>query len=527
MKKFLLSLATVAFAGFSALAVPIVVDFGSSEVLPAQADVASTTPATATISGVELSMLHCYKSSNFLMMNGKVYVDDDAAYLEFKANEPVSSFSIHTGSSASTNVLVTLTCNGNEVGRYVKLKLENQNADFTFEIPEEYQAAGTAYRLTTANKYNAQITVLTLNPDGSAINPDPTPDPTPSETTDLDVANATNIVGATVEEVMKEDGSGVQAAKHVQPLESLEIDGYKFTFASGTNENNAPAYYWPTSTSKNGKISIRLYTGNTMTVTAPEGVEFTSLVSVPDKSSTQTTIYSGDATNAYTFAATATTRINILKVGTGDPVEPDPVVPTETVKIIKATQVVEGSVAFVFEEGYVSTFDSSKTYGYWMATATTMADEMEVAKDAIFTLTSTADGYTIKDAYGRIMGWDGSHWSFNAYENTSDGNCFWDVTMVDGKVKIINKAKSSEGNEVYLAGKPYNKDYEMVPTDRADQTLPTLYIANGGSSVFEVENVEAGETVYYNLQGVKVANPESGLYIRVQGNKAQKVMIRK
>lgn len=37
---------------------------------------------------------------------------------------------------------------------------------------------------------------------------------------------------------------------------------------------------------------------------------------------------------------------------------------------------------------------------------------------------------------------------------------------------------------------------------------------------------EAGEAVYYNLQGVRVANPKAGLYIRVQGRNAEKVYIK-
>ena len=32
--------------------------------------------------------------------------------------------------------------------------------------------------------------------------------------------------------------------------------------------------------------------------------------------------------------------------------------------------------------------------------------------------------------------------------------------------------------------------------------------------------------VYYNLQGVRVENPANGLYIRVQGKKATKVLVR-
>lgn len=59
---------------------------------------------------------------------------------------------------------------------------------------------------------------------------------------------------------------------------------------------------------------------------------------------------------------------------------------------------------------------------------------------------------------------------------------------------------------------------------------PSLYVIsynNDGSGVAEIEAEAAGEAVYYNLQGVKVAEPENGLYIKVQGNKATKVLVRK
>ncbi len=45
-----------------------------------------------------------------------------------------------------------------------------------------------------------------------------------------------------------------------------------------------------------------------------------------------------------------------------------------------------------------------------------------------------------------------------------------------------------------------------------------------------VEGIEAdtaidGEATYYNLQGIKVANPENGIFIKVQGNKTSKVVL--
>jgi len=49
-----------------------------------------------------------------------------------------------------------------------------------------------------------------------------------------------------------------------------------------------------------------------------------------------------------------------------------------------------------------------------------------------------------------------------------------------------------------------------------------------GSGVENIEAIDANAPVeYYNLQGVRVANPENGLYIVRQGNKAYKQVIRK
>ena len=45
-----------------------------------------------------------------------------------------------------------------------------------------------------------------------------------------------------------------------------------------------------------------------------------------------------------------------------------------------------------------------------------------------------------------------------------------------------------------------------------------------------VEGIETADevgAVYYNLQGMKVENPDNGIYIKVSGGKTQKVMIRK
>ena len=205
------------------------------------------------------------------------------------------------------------------------------------------------------------------------------------------------------------------------------------------------------------------------------------------------------------------------------------------ITVKKATEVAAGEVAFVFDnndfKGYVETFEynEAKPYGYWMAVAATPADEMKVTEKAIFTLAKTDKGYTIKDCNGYFMGWDGTHFSFNAYKTSDEGHCYWNATMVDGNVKIVNVDKYVDKDQkecdVYLAGKKYNSDYEMCLTSYDNNPLPMLYVKGEGSGVANIAVENNGEAVYYNLQGVRVENPVKGLYIVVKGGKSQKVML--
>lgn len=48
----------------------------------------------------------------------------------------------------------------------------------------------------------------------------------------------------------------------------------------------------------------------------------------------------------------------------------------------------------------------------------------------------------------------------------------------------------------------------------------------GASGIAAVAADTDGETEYYNLQGIRVANPENGIFIRRQGNKTSKVLVK-
>lgn len=60
-----------------------------------------------------------------------------------------------------------------------------------------------------------------------------------------------------------------------------------------------------------------------------------------------------------------------------------------------------------------------------------------------------------------------------------------------------------------------------------EATYPTLLEVNVDNSASGVESVEATEAAeYFTLQGVKVLNPENGIYIKVQNGKATKVIVK-
>lgn len=360
----------------------------------------------------------------------------------------------------------------------------------------------------------------------------------------LQVKDAAAIQGTLNEEVAPNESNKNGVAKNYKPLESLKIGDYSFTFAM-TGEESAPAYYYPMSTNPNGAITIRLYggkskvAGNKMTVKCPAGKTMKSLtldcsqaengaevnasVGTATTTADKKVVWTNtEAVSEVTLTIHVQTRFTAVTISDEEGGVTPP--PAGDINVKKATEVAAGEVAFVFNEGYVETFAADKAFGYWMAVAATPADDMKVSKEAIFTLASTDKGYTIKDCNDRFMGWDGQHWSFNAYTTADEGNCYWTATMVDGKVKIANTAKSSEGKEVYLCGKVYNSSYEMCPTDREDSTLPMLYVKADGSGVANIAVENNGEAVYYNLQGVRVENPVKGLYIVVKGGKSQKVM---
>ena len=66
-----------------------------------------------------------------------------------------------------------------------------------------------------------------------------------------------------------------------------------------------------------------------------------------------------------------------------------------------------------------------------------------------------------------------------------------------------------------------DETYSYVATN-APKTIKAEF---SKSTAIEEVGVDAGEAVYYNLQGVKVANPENGIFIKKQGGRTSKVVL--
>lgn len=118
-------------------------------------------------------------------------------------------------------------------------------------------------------------------------------------------------------------------------------------------------------------------------------------------------------------------------------------------------------------------------------------------------------------------GFDGGY-AFIAKEVSKEGAVNnYDLTA--GKLKFVARGDKEEGDyivdEYGLSGVTFNF-YNGA-------TLVGVYaLTPESSAVKTVGAVADGAVEYYNLQGVRVANPTKGLYIKRQGGKAVKVTVR-
>lgn len=235
-------------------------------------------------------------------------------------------------------------------------------------------------------------------------------------------------------------------------------------------------------------------------------------------------------------AGADTWEIRDLKVS---PVASAPVIdPTPDVVSFTPVKTPEALVSgkkyvFVVDGQLGSPVAATATYGRLNLSAATFAGENVQAEEAkALVITEAEMGFTIQDQDGRYYGMDLEHLtSFQIYTEAQDG-CYWLPDMTDdGAFEftndltdcIISRTKGTNGT-FYTNIAPAAIGVDAVEGE--DYQLPMLYIlADSSVSTIDADNATA-PVVFYNLQGVRVENPANGIFIRRQGEKVSKIIVK-
>lgn len=88
------------------------------------------------------------------------------------------------------------------------------------------------------------------------------------------------------------------------------------------------------------------------------------------------------------------------------------------------------------------------------------------------------------------------------------------------EIQLEATTENDSNSEMHLVEPSATNDYIVTFDCNTNKMLVTM------TSGVESIEVEAGEAVYFNLQGQRVENPENGLFVRVLNGKATKVMVK-
>lgn len=371
-----------------------------------------------------------------------------------------------------------------------------------------------------------------------------------SAAVELNVDDATNIQGTHVDEVMKEDGTGVKAAEHYQPLQSFELGGYTFTFTSTSeNEGQQPAYYYATSTSSNQQKTVRIYNGTTVTITAPAGVNMTGIaftgsnlgknaqftVSTGTITTENNAVWKGSA-NSFSLTTNATWRFSKLAITTGEGGD-DPVIPTDGVifdetllsqesydKFTVDNVLLPEAATYIWKQdtrygAVASAFISGTSYASEAWLISPVVDLTDYT-EAVLTFEHVGNKFPDVDfmyaSCSLMARVEGGEWEKVTIPNYSD-NTSWTFISA-GDIALT----AYEGKKMQFAYKYTSEDGKSGSWEIKNVKIT----AKKGAGVADIEAAEAAPVEYFNLQGVRVANPENGLYIRRQGNKVAKVLVK-
>ena len=190
---------------------------------------------------------------------------------------------------------------------------------------------------------------------------------------------------------------------------------------------------------------------------------------------------------------------------------------------VKATEVTDGESYLIVYETSVAT-PLTSNYGYLKVSEGIAADgKLRAEESCAFTFKAVAgtENYNIMaDDYYYYM--TGNYNSFNRSTEEQAEGAEWTISVdAAGLVTITNTY-----NDKTLYYDSEYKSYGAYAEKTDTRMLPTLYKKDDASGIQAVEADASAPVEYYNLQGIRVSEPTNGLYIRRQGNKATKVLVR-
>lgn len=232
--------------------------------------------------------------------------------------------------------------------------------------------------------------------------------------------------------------------------------------------------------------------------------------------------YISTETQADTWEIRNLTTKGTVEGGTPNPPQP------EGAKFEKTTSLSDGSFVFAIDSKVGAPVAETAAYGRMTLTDATFNGNIVTTPETNAYTIAIVDGKaTIKDTYGRFYGMDATHLtSFQLYTELNDG-CYWTYTLEGDAFKFVNALNTtcficqSKGTQ----GTWYTNIAPANAPEEGSFNLPSLYKMVGSAIDNVASEIENAPVVYYNLQGQRVANPENGVYIRVQGTKAVKVAL--
>lgn len=302
----------------------------------------------------------------------------------------------------------------------------------------------------------------------------------------------------------------VVKGKLVVDKETKQIDQYNYIVSI---EKAPKAVETPVFSKEAGVLNV----GDVVTIScATEGAKiyYTLDNTDPSTSSTEYTEVGISFTEEgeFTLKAIAAKGNDISTVATVEYLVEDPNAKTRTATIIFANQ--------GWESGAGKLYSKDNATIEW------------TAKNGMkFTTTASSAGTTYpayfdnKDPKGLRL--YGSTSNKNAITVEAPKNYILVSVSTDKDAKFNGSETATTANELFTNFGDNKTKFTFAPAEEATVAYSKMIIVleSVETAVETIEAEEAAPARYFNLQGVEVTNPTNGLYIRVQGKKATKVIL--